>query len=159
VSSQQFIGRYFHSIDEKGRVAIPHVFRTLLGGENENRVVITQAATDTYTYLDLYPAAQWDSRVKRILDMELDGDDAADVREAWLANVVHPAQTVEPDKQGRVLVPQEHREFARLDKEVVWTGDGQRFRLWARAEYERYNRDKTTPDERNRIKRLKGVWL
>ena len=135
---EKFHGRYFHSLDDKGRVAIPHNFRTILGGANENRVILTRSPNANFTYLDVYPFAEWDAITDRIEQMEISGDESGDLREALFAHFVHPAQQVELDKQGRILIPQEHREFAQIDKEVVYTGDSRKFRLWARAEWARY---------------------
>jgi len=141
VATEKFLGRYFHSLDEKGRVAIPHKFRTILGGANENRVILTLSPSAKFSYLDVYPSAEWDAILDRILVMDIGGDDAAEIREGLLANYVHPAQEVELDKQGRILIPQEHREFAAIEKEVVYTGDGRKFRLWAKPEWERYEKE------------------
>ena len=141
MATEKFLGRYFHSLDEKGRVAIPHKFRTILGGANENHVILTLSPNAKYSYLDVYPSAEWDAILDRILVMDIAGDDAAEIREGLLANYVHPAQDVELDKQGRILVPHEHREFAAIEKEVVYTGDGRKFRLWSKPEWERYERE------------------
>jgi len=140
VASEKFLGRYSHNLDDKGRVAIPHKFRTILGGANENRVIVTLSTNPTYAYLDLYPSVEWDAILDRILAMRFEGDEAHqnEMREGLLANYVHPAQEVELDRQGRILVPQEHRDFASIDKEVVFTGDGRKFRLWSRPEWARY---------------------
>ena len=70
--------------------------------------------------------------------MDIPGDNPDEVREGLLANYVHPAQEVELDRQGRILIPHEHREFAKIEKEVVYTGDARKFRLWSKAEWARY---------------------
>jgi len=152
-----FLGRYFHSIDEKGRVAVPHKFRTYLGGDNEGRVVITQSPKQDLTYLDIYPANRWESTVEQILSTEIVGEDAAEVQEALLANYIHPAQEGVLDKQGRILIPQEHRQAAGLVKDVVYTGDIRKFRLWSVEAWQSY-KDKAEQNKA-KIKGLKGVWI
>ena len=152
-----FLGRYFHTIDEKGRVAIPHKFRTHLGGANEGRVVITLSPKQDLRYLDIYPADRWETTVMQILDSQIDGDDAVEVQEALLANYIHPAQEAALDKQGRILIPQEHRAAAGLAKDVVYTGDIKKFRLWALEDWERYRDD--AEQQKPKIKGLKGVWI
>ena len=139
MATEKFLGRYFHSIDDKARVAIPHKFRTILGGANENRVVVTLSPNSKYAYLDIYPAAEWDAILERILDMETEGEEANEEHEALLANYVHPAQDIEIDRQGRILLPQEHRDFSGIEKDVVYTGDGAKFRLWSKPEWEKYD--------------------
>jgi MraZ protein len=152
-----FLGRYFHTIDEKGRVAVPHKFRTYLGGGNEGRVVITQSPREDLTYLDIYPADRWEAILEEILHTQIEGEDVAEVQEALLANYIHPAQEATLDKQGRILVPQEHREAAGLAKEVVYTGDIRKFRLWSRTEWARYA--ERSEQNKSKIKGLKGVWI
>jgi transcriptional regulator MraZ len=139
VASERFLGRYFHSIDDKARVAIPHKFRTILGGVSDNRVVVTLSPNPKYAYLDIYPADEWDAILERILAIDTDAADTVEEQETLFANYVHPAQELEIDKQGRILLPQEHRDFAGIEKEVVYTGDASKFRLWAKPEWERYD--------------------
>ena len=152
-----FLGRYFHTIDEKGRVAIPHKFRTHLGGSNEGRVVITLSPKEDLRYLDIYPADRWEQTVTQILDTQIEGEDAIEVQEALLANYIHPAQEAVLDKQGRILIPQEHRSAAGLAKDVVYTGDIKKFRLWAMDDWSRY-RD-VSEQNKMKTKGLKGVWI
>ena len=152
-----FLGRYFHTIDEKGRVAIPHKFRTHLGGSNEGRVVITLSPKEDLRYLDIYPADRWEQTVTQILDTQIEGEDAIEVQEALLANYIHPAQEAVLDKQGRILIPQEHRSAAGLAKDVVYTGDIKKFRLGAMDDWSRY-RD-ASEQNKKKIKGLKGVWI
>jgi MraZ protein len=152
-----FLGRYFHAIDEKGRVAIPHKFRTYLGGPNEGRVVITISPKENLSYLDIYPANRWEAIVEEILSTEISGEDAGEVQEALLANYIHPAQEGTLDKQGRILIPQEHRQAAGLVKDVVYTGDIRKFRLWSVDAWERYK--ETAEQNKQKIKGLKGVWI
>lgn len=140
-SLEMFSGRYFHSIDAKGRVAVPRNFRDALGGGNESRVIVTLSPDLNSSYLDIYPADKWEPIVHEFMESfdRLDPIEGAEAREAFLHHYVHSAQEQQLDAQGRVLVPQEHRTAAVLQKEVVFTGDVKKFRLWAREEWERAN--------------------
>ena len=62
-----FVGRHFHNLDAKGRVAVPHKFRSHLGGSNEGRVVITISTNSDFASLDVYPAERWEAKV--VLDV------------------------------------------------------------------------------------------
>jgi MraZ protein len=152
-----FLGKYFHTIDDKGRVAVPHKFRTYLGGSNEGRLVITLSPRADLSYLDIYPADRWEKILEQILETQIQGENPQEVQEAVLANYIHPAQEAALDKQGRILVPQEHREAAGIKKDVVYTGDIRKFRLWARDHWERYN--ERAARSKDKIKDLKGIWL
>jgi MraZ protein len=52
---------------------------------------------------------------------------------------VSAAVECELDSAGRVLIPQELRAKARLDKEAVWAGMGQTLELWSKEEWDRVN--------------------
>jgi len=138
-----FSGRYLHTLDAKGRVAIPRDFRDALGGDNQSRVIVTLSPDEDQSYLDIYPADKWEGIITDVLENafdDLEPSDAADAREAFLHHYVHPAQQQQLDGQGRILVPQEHRAAARLGKDVVFTGDVKKFRLWAADEWEKADR-------------------
>jgi len=91
------------------------------------------------------------------LKAEIPGDDPESVRESILANYIHPAQEQTLDSQGRLLIPQEHREAAGLGKEIAFTGDMQKFRLWSIDEWRRY--DENSRGDKDKIKSLGNLWL
>ncbi len=141
MATSSFVGRYVHNIDEKGRVAVPHKFRVILGGANEDRVIILPSGDERYRYLNIHPAKAWEAKVKQIDASALAGNLDPEELEAWLNSCIHEADEVELDRQGRILIQQRHRDFAGIGKEVVYTGDLSKFRLWAKDEWERYNRE------------------
>lgn len=46
------------------------------------------------------------------------------------------ATQVELDKQGRILIPGNHREFAGLEKDVVFAGVGKKIEIWSKEKWE-----------------------
>ena len=54
-----FRGMFEHTIDEKGRVAIPARFREFLQATNDDRLVITNFSMSAVRCLDVYPCAAW----------------------------------------------------------------------------------------------------
>ena len=135
-----FLGTSFYTIDSKGRVAVPHKYRSKLGGENSSRVIITKALRKNYVCLDIYPATEWERVIQKILEDEIKG---AQLRDEFMRAYVHPAEDLELDGAGRILVPPVHRETAELKKEVVFTGEYDRFRLWS---LEQWNQSKDQSD-------------
>jgi MraZ protein len=152
-----FIGKHVHSLDSKGRVAIPHKFRDALGGANGGRVILTISPSSRFSYLDAYPADEWKNTIRKILDTPIPGPDPSATREAFLANYIHPAEELTLDAQGRILIPTQHRESAGLTKEIIFTGDTFRFRLWAPAEHARYS-DATAKDK-DKVQDIPGIWV
>ncbi|MFR0855155.1 division/cell wall cluster transcriptional repressor MraZ [Ruminococcus sp.] len=49
------------------------------------------------------------------------------------------AAALQPDKQGRVLIPQELRNFAGLEKDVVVVGANNKAEIWDRSRWDAWN--------------------
>ncbi len=163
-----FTGRYYHTLDAKARVAIPSEFRRelLAGDEPEESeaegapqrggkasptlgsVVLTHGwVAGGYRCLELLPvktfrerARQWQRWLSDPLD-PFQETEAERIRREWLrAEFLHPARRLPVDLQGRILIPVQHRRHAGLDRDVVFTGDYDKVRLWSAEEYARFLR-------------------
>ena len=62
-------------------------------------------------------------------------DDARDFARFFLAGAI----SVEVDKQGRILLPSNLREFAQLDKDVILAGVGSRVEIWNKDVWDKKN--------------------
>ena len=121
-----FQGETQITIDDKGRVAIPTAFRDVVVRECGNRLVVTYNPWETGC-LWIWPYADWEKlrdtvnalpKVKkqhRVLQLKLVG----------------AATVLEPDANGRVLLPASHRNAVGLDKKAVLLGMGNKFELWS----------------------------
>ncbi len=152
-----FTGRHYHTIDAKARIAIPHRFRDELSSSDGKLIITRSWPPRPVRSLDLIPFERYEIFLDQLRNTPMEGPDAPDLRDALLANYVHPAQEVTLDKQGRILVPPEHREYARLSRDVVTTGDVTKVRLWAAEEYEKFLVRASAFDEK--ASQFSGVWL
>ena len=125
-----FMGLFFHTIDEKGRLAIPSKFREILLGKYEGKVVLSPDRLR----VRVYPYAEWQRSVVGELEKLPDIDDF----ELEKKKMFYFAFAVEAsiDKQGRILIPQHVRTMAGLDKEVTIVGINRRFEIWPRSAWE-----------------------
>jgi MraZ protein len=121
-----FSGRFDHSIDEKGRVSIPARFRDVLLRENHDRLYITNFPYAGERCLALYPPSQWD-RLNAHLQTKPRFDPQVQVFETLIIGGAHE---VPVDRQGRILIPPNLREYARLDREVTFSARQDHFQLW-----------------------------
>ena len=120
-----FLGEYEHSLDAKGRLAIPARFRALLG----EGAVITRNFDGC---LVIYPAEVWRSVAER-----LDGLTATHEAARMAKRFVFSGATeCEFDRQGRVLVPAFLRAYARLAETAVVVGQYSRIEIWDRGQWE-----------------------
>jgi len=128
-----FRGTFFHSLDDKARVAIPRKFRELLpADQGEPRVVVTTSTGGGPRTLDVYPMAAWKGLEARISSMP----QFADRTRLFKRNYVHPAQELVLDAQGRILLPQNLREHISLQKDAVFTGDIEKFLIWSKESWQ-----------------------
>jgi MraZ protein len=121
-----FSGRFDHSIDEKGRVSIPAKFREVLERENHDRLYITNFPFAGERCLALYPPSQWDA-LNEQLRTKPRFDPAVQSFETFFIGGAHE---VPVDRQGRILIPTNLREYAKLDREVTFSARRDHFQLW-----------------------------
>ena len=119
-----FMGEYNHTIDTKGRLIIPSKFREALGGE----FVITKGLDGC---LFVYAGDDWNAFEQKLTSLPLINKEARQFARFFLAG----AATVEVDKQGRILLPANLREYAGIDKEVVSVGVFSRVEIWSKERY------------------------
>ena len=106
-----FMGEYQHSIDEKGRLIVPARFREELG----LNFVVTRGLDNC---LFVYPKPEWQNLEQKLKSLPLTNASARSFVRFFFSG----AGECELDKQGRILLPLNLREYARLDREVVLIG-------------------------------------
>jgi MraZ protein len=132
-----FRGNHQHSVDDKGRVAIPARFREALSGLQDERLVVTKYKRRGRRCLDVYPLSTWLRFEQKITEKRRFYRKLA----AFESYYVSGAQDVQIDGQGRLLIPPMLREYAGLGREVVFTGLIDRFQVWNRETWEQVERE------------------
>ncbi len=122
-------GEYSHNIDAKGRLIIPSKVRDDLG----EHFVITKGMENC---LYVYPETEWRTFEEKLNALPTTTDKKA---RAFAYFFQGSAVDGELDKQGRTLVPPVLREYAKLEREVVFIGMGKRAEIWDKARWEAKN--------------------
>ncbi len=123
-----FRGRHDHTIDAKGRLSIPRVFRgELVGGGESPPMLVNQK-----DHLALFPAEEWAKEEQGLLDMSRLDPDAQRLRRFYATGSV-PCPI---DPQGRILVPSFLRDHADLVKNVIVAGVLERVEIWSPSRFE-----------------------
>ncbi len=123
-----FRGRHDHTIDAKGRLSIPRVFRGELVGAGESPPMLVNEKD----HLALFPAEVWAAEERKLLEMSSMDPDAQRLRRFYATGSV-PCPI---DSQGRILVPAFLREHADLDKNVIVAGVLERVEIWTPSRFE-----------------------
>ena len=122
-----FLGEFKHSIDPKGRMAIPAKFRSQLDGG----AVITRGLDHC---LFVFPQKEWELLAQKLISLPL----AQSGSRAFVRLMLSGAGDVEFDTQGRILIPEHLRAYARLEKNAVVTGLYNRIEVWNESEWKSY---------------------
>ncbi len=121
------MGEFQHSIDDKGRIIIPAKFRDLLG----NSFVVTRGLDQC---LFVYPSQEWEVLEQKLKALPLMKSDAR----AFTRFFFSGATECEWDKQGRVNLPGNLRQYAKLEKDCVVLGVSNRVEIWSKNTWEQY---------------------
>lgn len=130
-----FMSEYNHTVDTKGRLIVPSKFRDQLGDE----FVVTKGMDGC---LFVYANEDWNAFEQKLTSLPLINKEARKFARFFLAG----AAQVEVDKQGRILLPSNLRDFAGLEKDVVLVGVGSRIEIWSRENWENMDADSNMDD-------------
>lgn len=120
-----FTGSVEHSLDDKGRLVVPARFRERLGPG----FFLTIAEPDPC--LALYPAVTWGEFCARL--------EAAPVKDEryrrFVRHLFSHTEEVFCDAQGRLVIPSTHRNYAKIERDVVTVGSLTRVEIWAKDHF------------------------
>lgn len=122
-----FIGEFNHSLDIKGRIALPKKFRSDL----EKGLVITKGLDNC---LWIYSMEEWVNLAKKLVNLPISQSDTRAFSRMMLAG----AMDVNLDSQGRIVIPEYLRTYANINKKVIIAGLYDRLELWDQDKWNDY---------------------
>ena len=116
-----FVSHYRHSLDPKGRVILPAKFR----GELEEGAFMALSLDGC---LSVYPGDEWERVSTKMQELMARGGAERQAARAFFAG----AAEVTPDRQGRIQIPANLRDFAALspEREVIVAGMYSKVEIW-----------------------------
>lgn len=125
--SDMFLGTHLLRLDDKGRLILPAKFRN----ELENGLVLTRGQERCLT---LFSTREFESVHEQMRSAPMTSKEARDYLRVFLSG----ASAEQPDKQGRITVPQILRRYAGLGRDVAVIGMGNRAEIWDAPTWETY---------------------
>lgn len=122
-----FLGTFTPKLDDKGRLILPSKFRDELA----EGLVITRGQERCLYVFSETEFAQMHERVRQAPITSKQGRD-------YLRVFLSGAHAETPDKQHRVTIPAQLREYAGLDRELAVIGAGTRAEIWDASAWQRY---------------------
>ncbi|MDG2365291.1 MAG: division/cell wall cluster transcriptional repressor MraZ [Methylococcaceae bacterium] len=145
------------SMDAKGRLAIPTRYRAELSDCCSGQLVVTVAVDETGSgeagCLWLYPLPEWESLEEKISKLPTLNKMAGRLRRF----VIGYATECEMDGQGRLLLSENLRSFAKLEKQVVLLGQLNKFEIWNESIWTAKENEWLLSDEDNATEELAAI--
>lgn len=120
-----FLGEYDHTVDDKGRMAMPAKFRAGLA----SGLVVTRGFDQN---LLVYPMDVWRELAARVNALPMTQPAARNLRRLLFGS----AADLEIDKQGRILLPANLREYAGITGEAVVAGMDTFLEIWSQERWQ-----------------------
>ena len=141
-----FTGEYRHSVDGKGRMAVPVKFRARLGPGSMVSAWIDDC-------LAIHTKDSWEELAEKIGGLPLTNQ----LARRFQRSIFGRATEAEMDKQGRILLPAYLRERVGLGTEAVIVGSLDHAEIWAPDRWDSYRRALDDPEELARA--LEGLGI
>ncbi len=143
-----FVGEYYHSLDEKGRLIVPNNFRQLLG----ETFYLTRGFERC---LNIYTISDWNNFSEIISSFSPTDDLMRRLCRFWFSGSVQ----VTTDKLGRILIPSFLIDYAGLYKDVVIIGAGRHIEIWAKERWEEFNKEENILENMKEInEKVSELW-
>ena len=123
---RMFTSRFYHNLDEKGRLTIPAEYRDILTGSG---AVITQGFEK---YLMVLLPDNFNRIAERLRGLSMTDPEARLLRRIIFSGASH----LDIDKAGRILIPHYLRQYASLESAVVIAGVGDHFEIWSEMDWQ-----------------------
>ena len=137
-----FYGEHEHSIDEKGRLIIPSKFREVFKENYVERFFVTRGLD---TCLFVFAEDEWKKQEAKFRSLPFTSAEARQFNRIYFSG----ACEVACDKQGRIIVPDYLKDFAKIKREVMIIGVSNRMEIWAKESWEEFYRNTKDAFEKN----------
>ena len=122
------LGGYSGTLDPKGRFLLPANFKKQLSEEEAVRFVMTKGLDGC---VSLFTMTNWVPFKTKVGSLNGFSEKQRVVKRFFLDNAAY----VEPDTAGRLLVPQDLKEFAGLQRELTMTWNDDHLEIWDSNKY------------------------
>ncbi len=119
-----FKGEYEHSVDEKGRVALPSRLRKSLSPDAQERFTLLRGLEPC---LYLYPGDEWEKVEDKLSKINSFSKEGRTVKRNFLRH----AEDVALDKQNRIQLSPQLTEWSGIDGRAIFIGMGERIEIWS----------------------------
>jgi MraZ protein len=139
-----FTGKHLHTIDDNNRLAIPSSIRKCVDEEKEGKGFFITPGLDKC--LAIYPPLHFKEITKKLSELMFTNQKARTFQRLFFS---WSSSFVTCDKQGRIIIPQLHKDYAGLKKDVVIIGVMDRIEIWDLQHWNEFEEDNEQNFERD----------
>jgi MraZ protein len=121
----QFLGTHLNRLDAKGRVSVPALFRAALRALSADGAMVLRPS-HKHLCIEAWPASVFQSLATPLDRLDLFGD----AHDSFAVALYADAFPVEPDREGRIVLPESLVAHAGLAEQVEFMGLGRIFQIW-----------------------------
>ncbi len=118
-----FVSTFINKIDKKGRVSLPSIYRSALSKEHKNEIILSKSLRNNF--IDGLSVDRVNEIAKRINNLDFFSEEHEDFTTSIFSEMV-PTNL---DKEGRFLIPEKLKTFAKIKDEVTFIGQGYYFQI------------------------------
>jgi len=119
-----FLSQFVNNIDKKGRVTLPSLFRNALPKSNKDEIILFKSLK--FHSIEGCSSERINKIAERINQLDIFSDDQEDFATSIFSEVI-PTKI---DKEGRFLIPENLKIYAKILNEVTFIGQGHYFQIW-----------------------------
>ena len=124
-------GEFECKLDAKGRLTLPSKVKSKLPEVSGNQLILSLGLEPC---LVLYPLVEYRKIYSRIASMNEFDEEYRKLQRNFFRRITE----LELDSAGRLLVPKSMSKYAKLEKEIILVGMGNRMELWDAGVYEEF---------------------
>lgn len=118
-----FYGEYEHSIDRKGRIILPSKFRDAAKENNIEKFFATRGLDQC---IFLFSEYEWSIQEQKFKSMPFTKQESRSFNRLFFSGAVD----VQPDRQGRFIIPKYLKDFAGIKRDTMIIGVANRIEIW-----------------------------
>lgn len=145
------------NLDVKGRLAVPTRYRVELQDSCDRQLIVTVALNNKCVgekgCLWLYPLPEWELLEVKISKLPTLNKMAGHLRRFLIGN----ASECEMDGQGRLLLPDNLKRFAKMEKRISLVGQLNKFEIWDENAWNNKENEWMTGDDTDGLEELDSL--
>ena len=131
-----FYGQHYHSLDDKGRVIIPSLFRDIAFSEGEERTFVLTLASGEDKNLYMLPLKEWAKKVEAFNKLQTLGPQLKN-HYRFFFGMAHVAEL---DRHNRISIPDYLKEKTGFEKDIVFVGVNKHIEIWSSSNWQEFSR-------------------